>query len=550
MNYLLKIFKKILSNKLWLTIAVIVILGGGYWGYKYFFSSSGETVRYVTAQVQKGTLVVSISGSGQVSASTQVDVKPKVSGDVISVGVAAGQNVEAGTLLAQLDPTDAQKAIRDAESNLESARLALEKLKLSSANTDKLFDDAFANVSNGFLDLPSIITFAQEVILNDSLNPRNQTNNAFYKDFVGQADSVNFEKISLFVDSALGDYNTARKNYDAAFLLYKNTSRYADNDAIQKLLTESIKAVKSLSQALKSEQNILDFLTDYSNAYSRKLPALISTYKSTLKTDISVINSDLSNLTLVNNSIESAPLDIQSQELSVTQRESALKDAKDNLAYYSIRAPFGGVVAKLNVIKGDSASPSAAVATMVTSQRLAEISLNEVDAAKAKLKQKATLTFDAVPELSVAGEVAEIDTIGTVSQGVVTYIVKIAFNTQDERVKPGMSVSAAIITEAKQNVLLVPNSAVKQQGDVSYVEIFAGETQTPSRQNVQTGLSNDTMTEIIDGLKEGDKVVTQTVTQTASQSQPQQSSGLRIPGVTGGGGGGGGFRGGGAEVGH
>ena len=60
-----------------------------------------------------------------------------------------------------------------------------------------------------------------------------------------------------------------------------------------------------------------------------------------------------------------------------------------------------------------------------------------------KVGDKATLTFDAVTDLSISGQVAEIDTVGTVSQGVVSYALKIAFDTQDTRVKPGMTVSAA-----------------------------------------------------------------------------------------------------------
>lgn len=187
--------------------------------------------------------------------------------------------------------------------------------------------------------------------------------------------------------------------------------------------------------------------------------------------------------------------------------------------------------------KGDPVSASTILATLVTKQKIAEISLNEVDITKIKVGQKTTLTFDAIPDLTITGQVAEIDTVGTVTQGVVTYAVKISFDTQDDRVKPGMSISASIITDIKQDALLAPNSAVKQQGDAAYVEIFAGETQAPRQQTVQTGLSNDTMTEITSGLNEGDRVVTQTITQTTSQSQTQQNTGLRIPGITGGGGG-------------
>jgi len=124
-----------------------------------------------------------------------------------------------------------------------------------------------------------------------------------------------------------------------------------------------------------------------------------------------------------------------------------------------------------------------------------------------------------------------------------------------------MSVSAAIVTEAKPNALLVPNSAVKSQGGISYVEIVDGDDRnlalaanasgailknTPRRQNIEIGTASDEFTEIISGLNEGDLIVTRTIQPTAQTTQTQQQSGgLRIPGLPGGGGGGGGFRGGG-----
>ncbi|MDD5433706.1 MAG: hypothetical protein PHE77_03610, partial [Candidatus Pacebacteria bacterium] len=61
---------------------------------------------------------------------------------------------------------------------------------------------------------------------------------------------------------------------------------------------------------------------------------------------------------------------------------------------------------------------------------MAEISLNEVDVAKVKIGQRAIITFDAIDELEITGKVEDVDTIGTVSQGVVSYNVKIIFDTQ------------------------------------------------------------------------------------------------------------------------
>ena len=110
---------------------------------------------------------------------------------------------------------------------------------------------------------------------------------------------------------------------------------------------------------------------------------------------------------------------------------------------------------------GEDASSGITMGTIITAQELATIVLNEVDVAKVKLGEKATLTFDAIPDLTIAGQVSEIDSVGTVSQGVVNYNVKISFATQDDRVKSGMSVDATIITDIAQNVVVVPNGAIK-----------------------------------------------------------------------------------------
>jgi len=231
------------------------------------------------------------------------------------------------------------------------------------------------------------------------------------------------------------------------------------------------------------------------------------------------------------------PLDIQAQQLSIQQKQNALQDAQDNLADYSIRAPFDGTLAAINFQKADSVGSGAAVATIIAKQQLAEITLNEVDIAKVKLGQKATMTFDAVPDLAISGTVAEIDTIGTVSQGVVNYTVKISLDTQDDRIKPGMSVSAAIVTDIKQNALTVPNAAVKISGTNNYVQVLQGNftdqeignsagvvsATLPANQSVTLGLANDTITEILSGLNEGDVVVTRTISPSATTQTSQQN---------------------------
>lgn len=547
-----QLWSKASEHKILAVFLIAVVLGGGYYAYTKLNSASTET-RYVLAAVQKGTLVASVSGSGQVSASNQMDIKSKVSGDVIYIGAKNGEEIKSGALVVQLDIKDAEKAVRDARVALDQAKLNLEKMKglntlagdirgvkeKAADNLNKAYEDGFNTVSNAFLDLPDIMSGLQNLLLGYTLSGSGQQNIDYYYDAVEPYDV----SVYKFRQDALDKYNAARSSYDRNFIGYKAASRFSSTDAIEGLISQTYEATKLISESVKTSNNLIQLYKDTLTKQNKKPNSLTDSALSQLSAYTGKVNSYLASFLSIRDTIQSnkealieTDFDISDQQIKVTQAQDALSDAEDKLAECYVRAPLSGVITKISVKKGDSVSGSTAIATIVSKQRIAEISLNEVDVAKVKVGEKATLTFDAVPDLSITGEVAEMDTIGAVSQGVVSYTVKISFDTQDDRVKPGMSVSAAIITDTKQDVLLTPNSAVKSEGNMQYVEVMVNNI--PQRRAVGTGLINDTMTEIVNGLQEGEQVVTQTITantntNTATQTKTQ-NTGLRIPGLGGG----------------
>ena len=180
------LFKWTLGHKLIASIGLLSIIFGGYFGFKAI-SGKEEQVRYMTATVEKSTLITSVSGSGQVSSSELIDIKPDVSGNVVYIGAKKGQEVKAGTLFVQIDSSDAQKAVRDAETSLETAKLELDKLlepvdeldllraendlaqaKESKQKTEdnivEAYEDAFNAIINAFLDLPTLITGLNNIL--------------------------------------------------------------------------------------------------------------------------------------------------------------------------------------------------------------------------------------------------------------------------------------------------------------------------------------------------------------------------------------------------
>lgn len=585
---------KILKKKSVLVVLGLAVIGIGYGMYHAF--KPVPPPRYVTASVGKGTIITTVTGSGQVSSSNQIDVKPRASGTVLRVPVVQGQTVKADAILTQLDTQDAYKTLRDAELNLESAKLSLQKLvqppdalsvtqaknaldqakeakQTATDDLTKAYSDGYNSVVNTFLDMPNIMSGLHDLLLGNDFSP-SQSNIDYYADAVRSYD----DKVTIYHDTAYNDYETARTAYDQNFNDYKTLTQFSDQATVEKMISETYDTSRSIDAAIKSATNLIQFYEDRTIEHAQKPNPLADAHLASLngytsKADSHVadllsaertIQTDQQNITDADRTITEKtqslsqlnagadPLDIQSAELTVNQREAAVSDAETTLADYTIRAPIDGIVAQVDVKPGDQASSGSALATLVATQQMAEISFNEVDVAKIKVGQKATMTFDAIDGLEITGEVAQIDTLGTVSQGVVSYNVKIIFDMQDDRVKPGMSVSAAIITNIKQDVLTVPNSAVKTQGNTHYVEMFntplAGSEDTqgapsvtpPTRHAVQIGLADDTNTEITSGLNENDQVVVRTITSSGAAPTATPSAPSLFPG-----GGGSGFRGGG-----
>jgi len=603
-----KILKKIFRHKVITGIILVLIISGSYLGYRGLVNNK-NTLEYVTAAVEKGMLIVSVSGSGQVTVLDQVDIKPKTSGDITALYINKDEAVKVGQVLAVLDSGDAQKVIRDAEVGLKSAKIKLEKL-LAPPDAQSLLqaENALAQADRDLektkKDYENIERDSDRTLASAYEDGYNDVSTAFFKlsdymkdlkDVLGTEQSteeyiIAYKVIlgseSLFIQRLLRDYYQAQDLFNENFTFFSGIHRDDPRDTVYQLIENTLETTRAISQALESARHMFDaiMVRSYKHFY---IASNVDKMQPKIESDISSIFSSISSLQktidTIDDTVEDTPdkikdatltlksaeekleerklsleelragadvQDIKSQQNIVAQKEDVLLDAKENLANCFIRAPFDGVITEVNAKKGDFVSSGTVLATLITKQKIVKITLNEVDQSTVKVGQKATLTFDALLGVTISGKVFEVDAVGQVSQGVVSYGVKIAFDTEDERVKPGMSVTADIITDAKQDVLVLPNSAVKSQGNSYYVELVeipeemrqqllgnvsgAVLPQPPKIQTVEIGLSNDLSTEIISGLKEGDIVVTSTVTPSTTQTnQNQRTQGFQIPGMGG-----------------
>jgi RND family efflux transporter MFP subunit len=254
-------------------------------------------------------------------------------------------------------------------------------------------------------------------------------------------------------------------------------------------------------------------------------------------------------LSVMKDKIDLAEDDVAEAEKNYIASQADYSNTLTNAGKRSVTALLDGTVNAVNIKNGDdlskvSSGSSRQVPIIIgdLGTMKAQVQVNEVDIANVSIGQKVMMKMDALNNFETTGIVEKMDSLGTLTSGVVTYNVTIDFDSLDPRIKPEMSVSASIITDVKQDVITVPSSAVKIQNGTNYVEVLNGAT--PEQKNVTVGTSNSTDTEIVGGINVGDKVVTQTInsssTSSASASSTSRtggssSGGLRLPGLGGGG---------------
>lgn len=679
-------WRRYLRSK-WFYFVCAFLCVGAFYYYSQARSSNAET-RYILAETINNTVINTISGAGQVSASSQIEIQSEIIADILEVKVVSGQKVSAGEVIAQLDDADVRAKVRQAKNSLDSARAnlnaklaglsaeeitvnqkSLDSSKLSyenaqknltyvqSANADNLakaqlqVDNAVLSVSKAdrtytdavassgwsvtsdnqdldkaYSDAKNTLASAQialrsALVSADNILEKNHYNNAShsYKNYLGVRNSAS---ISV-ADTA---YERARVSFLALEEDYETVSVW-DKDTIGSMLKQSQETASLMQSLASAVSNVLlnsitasDFsqsvLDSYKQSASSQESAMIAQITSLQSASRAINSAELgfssgnlnasssvekakSDLESANNSLISAQnalkqatldaqksldsannelaskknayesaeaqfalkiakpreVELASYYLQISLAESNYQDALDDANEAEVKAPIAGIIAQVSKKAGDRIGEDQTLATIITEEKVATISLNEVDVVQVEVGQKATLTFSAIEDLSLTGTVVEVNSVGTVSQGVVSYDVKIVLDTQDDRIKPQMTVSAEIAVAQSIDVITVPNGAIKiDDSGLEYVEVleFTGapdssgvvSNKTPEIKYVVTGLADDTNTEIKSGLEAGVYVVARTVTGVSSESKNNTQSAASLLGGSAGT-----MRGGGMNVG-
>ena len=213
---------------------------------------------------------------------------------------------------------------------------------------------------------------------------------------------------------------------------------------------------------------------------------------------------------------------------ALEKSRSDLLKAKTNLNYCMIYSPIDGVVISRAVDEGQT------VAAMFNTPKLFVIAndlrkmrviadVDEADIGQVKEGQKVIFTVDAFPDEHFEGSVTQVRLEPIVTSNVVTYEVVIDAPNPDLKLKPGLTASITVLTHEKADVLIIPLRALRFQPEIEDGELIVSEKANVQRgrksvwvqtveglknKNVRTGISDGIYTEVIEGVQEGDKVIT------------------------------------------
>ena len=265
--------------------------------------------------------------------------------------------------------------------------------------------------------------------------------------------------------------------------------------------------------------------------------------------------------------LDQATANLHQAEANVKIKEGALEKAQADLDHCTITSPIDGMVISRNVDVGQTVAASLQapvifqIANDLTKMQI-DANVAEADVGGVAVDQDVDFTVDALPAQTFHGKVVQVRNAPITVQNVVTYDTVIGVTNPDLKLKPGMTANVSIISAHKDSVLKIPNGALRfRMPDESAtpaakrdpsssrqsggkppargerriersVYVLSSGASKPAKVTIKTGISDGVATEITEGLKEGDRVVTGVTENSGTTSTPATNpfgSGPRRP---------------------
>lgn len=491
-------------------VLLALVLIGGFFLVRNRNRNEQLRADYDTRRVERGDLISVIGATGNIRARQSAVLTWRTSGTVENVYVSLGDQVEEGETLAVLEQTSLPQNIISAQAELVNAKQALENVR----NSDLQYARALQAVEDAERALeeardPVVIKAqAQKAVADARKALDDAERQLYYQENPADENSINKGEAELVLaENAL---EQAQEAFDDVKGLDKDDP---DHAAAKKALSEAQTAYY-LAQwnlnALKTASNDIDQAVAQGNV------GLAEAQLAEALAEWDRVRDGLSPATLAIREAQLADARRELQKLqqgggtdsdSVAAAEARVAAAQAALELAFVRAPFSGTITQTDVLIGDQVNQGTVAFRMDDLSRMfADIQVSEIDINTVNPGQNVTLNLDAILAKEYHGQVVDVALAGNVTQGVVNYKVTVTITDPDESIKPGMTAAANIVVSELEDVLLVPNRAVrlKEGKRVVYV-IRAGEIETVE---ISLGASSETESEVIGGgLKKGDEII-------------------------------------------
>lgn len=504
--------------------------------YFFFFRGSNQgtatgTADYITYPVERRDITVTLSGSGALQAADSYTVTTLLSGDILSADFEEGDIVEKDSVLYQIDHSDLDSNIEQAELSLSQSQTSYNQtassykdLNITATGTGTIvsFDLAVGdNISNGQI----IATIRDNSLMKLTLPFGTDDADNIY---VGQTAAVTLDGSFETLTGTVTKISTTEQVLTGNMLVRDVTIEVSNPGGISATQT----ATAMVGGAACNSAGTFEFKAD-STVTATASGKIASIY-------ISEGSTVTKGQTLLSLSSESLDYQIENSSTSIRNAEISLANQNKKLDDYTITSPISGTIIEKNYKQGDTIESGKTLCTIYDLSYLTmTLNVDELDISQIQVGQTVTITADAVSGATYEGYVTKIHINGTTSNGVTTYPVEIRIDEADGLL-PGMNVDAELITQQSTNVLSVPSAALLR-GNRVLVPTDATATDTTANGDttaaasdapagykyvqVEVGISDGDYIEITSGLNEGDMVAVATASSSAATTSSTSDMG-------------------------
>lgn len=529
--------KKKLNRKIILfAIAAIVIVGILIIRPRF---AKEEALPIETAKVERGNIISSVSGDGILQPISVLELKSNVGGQVMEMTVDEGDAVEAGQLIAKIDPSDTISILRQAEAEYLSARSNLDQA-IQGYNMQKI--QTTSNIKSSEQGLESSRQKYLQSEQQAKIQPKLTAESIAQAESLLESANANLAQVKnssipQAIASAKSSYESANASYEKSRKDLERQKALLVKGFVSAGVVDDAEAQLAVSKAqLETAKSRYDTIKNETDQELRNAQLKIDQAKSSLETakanriqddikkrDLAASAASLNQAKSALASAKSSKYQDQIKAGSIInaraqleKAKAALQNAQTQLTYTTITTPRAGIIVNKYVEEGSIVTAGrqamAGSGSGVTIVEIADVSkmwvvvnIDETDISKIKFNQDVNVTIDAFPESVFKGKVIKIAPGAIVNQNVTTIPVTVEISKFDARLKPDMNASCDFIIDKKIDVLTLPVDAITETK--SGVQVTVLKNGNSVTRTIKTGITDNDNIEVVSGLKEGDVVL-------------------------------------------